>query len=427
MVGTRKRFLFTNWEGGGHVDPALFVARECAALGHEVLFVSDEANRQAALSLGVPFRSWSTAPNRRNIGDPGAGLSDWKAWSPIGVIESICREVIAGPAAAYAADTRALIADFGPDLIVSNELLFGCMIAAEAARVPCALLTGNVWCFPTRSDVPPFGPGYLQSWSRISPRDWITSQILRRLYGVWTGPINVVREQSGLPPISNFLQQLDYAVSIVLGVSRAFDIGENDPPSRFFYAGPLIRTPVWASADAPIGTQLAPSRQPRILVSFSTTMQGQRRVIERCIRALARERVRVIVTLGPAVPAGDFPAADNVDIVQSASHDEIVPTCAAVVCHGGHGTMVRSIMHGVPLLCMPMGRDQHDNAARIVQRGAGLRLPAWAGAGRIRRAVRRLVFEPDFQARTSALGAAIRAEQDHGVRAALHLSGLTAG
>ncbi len=425
MIGPSKRFLFTNWEGGGHVDPALIVARECLALGHDVLFVSDEANRASAASFGVPFRSWSTAPNRRHFGDPVGGLSDWKACTPAGVIGSICREVIAAPAAAYAADTAALIQAFQPDLVVSNELLFGCMIAAEAAGIPCALVTGNVWCFPTRSDVPPFGPGFVRFNARTMPRDRITHHALRWLYGRWTAPINAARRQFGLPAIGDFLEQLEYPASIVLGVSRAFDIGGSEPPSRFFYAGPLIRTPVWAQAQSQ-ASFAAPADRPRVLVSFSTTMQGQTHVIARCIRALAAERLRAIVTLGPAITPRDLPAADNVDILESASHDQIVPHCAAVVCHGGHGTMVRSIMHGVPLLCIPMGRDQHDNAARVVRRGAGLRLPVKAGIGSIRRAVRRLVSEPEFQARAGILGAAVRNEYDSGVRAARHLVGLTA-
>ena len=40
--------------------------------------------------------------------------------------------------------------------------------------------------------------------------------------------------------------------------------------------------------------------------------------------------------------------------------------------HGGPGTVIRSLVHGVPLLCMPMGRDQHDNTARVAALGADL-------------------------------------------------------
>ena len=68
-------------------------------------------------------------------------------------------------------------------------------------------------------------------------------------------------------------------------------------------------------------------------------------------------------------------------------------------------------MAGVPLLCLPMGRDQHDNAARVAHRGAGLTLPADAGPDQIAAAVRRLLDEPAFKAAAETLGAAIRADE----------------
>jgi UDP:flavonoid glycosyltransferase YjiC (YdhE family) len=68
-------------------------------------------------------------------------------------------------------------------------------------------------------------------------------------------------------------------------------------------------------------------------------------------------------------------------------------------------------MAGVPLLCLPMGRDQHDNAARVSHRGAGLTLPADASPDAIAAAARRLLDEPAFRAAAEGLGAAIRADE----------------
>ena len=62
----------------------------------------------------------------------------------------------------------------------------------------------------------------------------------------------------------------------------------------------------------------------------------------------------------------------NVTVVDDASHDMLMAEAAAVITHGGPGTVIRSLVHGVPLLCMPMGRDQHDNTARVAALGADL-------------------------------------------------------
>ena len=86
---------------------------------------------------------------------------------------------------------------------------------------------------------------------------------------------------------------------------------------------------------------------------------------------------------------------------------------AGVVCHGGHGTVMRALTRRLPLLCLPMGRDQDDNAARVTARGAGLTLPPDAPdapVGAIRDALRRLIDDPAIRAAARKLGDAVAAE-----------------
>jgi UDP:flavonoid glycosyltransferase YjiC (YdhE family) len=70
----------------------------------------------------------------------------------------------------------------------------------------------------------------------------------------------------------------------------------------------------------------------------------------------------------------------------------------------------RALLNGLPLLVLPNGRDQADNAARVAAKGAGLRLPATASEAEIAAAVTRLIKEPHFQAAARRLGAAMKAE-----------------
>jgi UDP:flavonoid glycosyltransferase YjiC (YdhE family) len=76
-------------------------------------------------------------------------------------------------------------------------------------------------------------------------------------------------------------------------------------------------------------------------------------------------------------------------------------------------------MAGVPLLCLPMGRDQNDNAARVVARGAGLRLGPDAGVDAIAAAITDLLSSPDYRDAAEALGAAITADSEARNAAAL--------
>ena len=69
----------------------------------------------------------------------------------------------------------------------------------------------------------------------------------------------------------------------------------------------------------------------------------------------------------------------------------------AMVTQCGLGTVMKALAHGVPLVCIPLVGDQPDNAARVVARGAGLRVPADAPPGRMREAIQRVVTDPSFR------------------------------
>jgi UDP:flavonoid glycosyltransferase YjiC (YdhE family) len=98
---------------------------------------------------------------------------------------------------------------------------------------------------------------------------------------------------------------------------------------------------------------------------------------------------------------------ENVIAVSSAPHASVFPHAAAVVTHAGHGTVMRALSAGLPLLCLPMGRDQDDNAARVGFAGAGLRLRPSASATRIAAAVRRLLEEPRYRVAAEEIGQTI--------------------
>jgi len=89
---------------------------------------------------------------------------------------------------------------------------------------------------------------------------------------------------------------------------------------------------------------------------------------------------RALATLGPALAGADLRAPDNVEVVAGADHDRLMAAARLAITHAGHGTVMRALSHGLALVCLPMGRDQNDNAAAF--HGAGLRLERTADGGR---------------------------------------------
>jgi UDP:flavonoid glycosyltransferase YjiC (YdhE family) len=90
-------------------------------------------------------------------------------------------------------------------------------------------------------------------------------------------------------------------------------------------------------------------------------------------------------------------------VVSSAPHGQILPHAAVLVTHCGHGTTLKALSKGVPILCMPMGRDQGDNAARVVWHGAGIRLKPTAPASAIAAALQKLLGDDRYRRAASAL------------------------
>jgi UDP:flavonoid glycosyltransferase YjiC (YdhE family) len=146
------------------------------------------------------------------------------------------------------------------------------------------------------------------------------------------------------------------------------------------------------------------------LVSFSTTNQNQADALQRTINAVGRIEMDAVATLGPALEGVNLHAPANVSLLPSAPHGAVMKEVSLVVTHGGHGTVSRALLHGVPLLVMPFGRDQGDIAARVEARGVGLSLPPTAAETEIAAAIERLVKEPQFRVAARRIGEIIAVE-----------------
>jgi len=78
--------------------------------------------------------------------------------------------------------------------------------------------------------------------------------------------------------------------------------------------------------------------------------------------------------------------------------------CRAVVCHGGSGTLVGALAHGLPLVLIPLGADQPLSAARARELGCALVLDAVAATpASVPAAVEEVLGDPAYRAAAEAL------------------------
>ncbi|HYR06422.1 MAG TPA: glycosyltransferase, partial [Longimicrobium sp.] len=132
------------------------------------------------------------------------------------------------------------------------------------------------------------------------------------------------------------------------------------------------------------------------LVATSSVFQDQADLLRRVAAALGQLPVRGLVTTGRAVDPAEVPAPANVRVVRAAPHQAVLAETAVVVTHAGHGSVLKPLAAGVPLVCMPMGRDQKDNTVRVLRLGAGVRADKSAPPERIAAAVRQLLEDPAY-------------------------------
>ena len=104
------------------------------------------------------------------------------------------------------------------------------------------------------------------------------------------------------------------------------------------------------------------------------------------------------MTTGPSIDPAVLAPAANTRVTRFVPHGEVLPHASLVVTHAGMGTVMSALSHGVPLLCLPLGRDQFFNAAMVERLGAGRVLPADAGVDTLAAAARDLLADDETRA-----------------------------
>jgi UDP:flavonoid glycosyltransferase YjiC (YdhE family) len=165
-----------------------------------------------------------------------------------------------------------------------------------------------------------------------------------------------------------------------------------------------------------------PGDGPVVLVAPSTAQDREHRLLRAALEGLADAPVRVIATWNGSPESGpDIPAPRNAVLVPWLSYSKTMPLCDVVVCHGGHGTLVRAIVTGCPVVVCPALGDMAENASRADWAGLGVRLPRRFGTPRgVRVAVERALGDPGIGARVRE-AAAWAAAHDGGEAAARRL------
>lgn len=332
------RVLFTFAGGNGHFEPLVPIARAVEAAGHTVAFAGQPVMLPAIEAAG--FTAFATA---------GATLSSTPERLPLLKLDldredRDLREGFATRLARVrAAAVLALCAAWQPDLLVCDEIDFGAMVAAERLGLPYATMLV------------------------IAAGSFVRKEVVGE-------PLNELRAEHGLPPDPDLAMLSRYLVLSPF------------PPS---YRDPAFPLPATAHSIRPLRLGAAQNDTvppwmahlngaPTVYFTLGTVFNVESGdLFERVLAGLHELPINVIATVGREIdPAGFGPQPANIQIAQYISQSAVLPHCAAVVSHGGSGSVIGALAHGLPMVLIPIGADQPYNAARCAKLGVARLLDA---------------------------------------------------
>ncbi|MDQ6836089.1 MAG: glycosyl transferase [Actinomycetota bacterium] len=346
MSAPPLRFFLGAFGQPGHAFPMLALGAELVSRGHEVVYETWSRWREHVQDHGMRFVAapeYPAFPTRERPIQPYQAM------------------VVA------ARQTRPEITAASPDVVVHDILTLAPALAAELEGVPVATFIPHVYPVGAPGQ-PPYAMGARRARSALGRRAWRAfdrpvAAGLRR----GRQELNGARARLGLAPVQRLHGGLSQELCLVgtlpeLEYPRIW-------PEHVHVVGPLVWEPPFEPVQPPAG------RAPLVLVAPSTAQDPDHRLLRAALAGLDGEPVRVLATWNRRALPGPATVPANTRLVEWISYAQTMPDCALVICHAGHGTLVRALVSGASVLAVPHAGDMAENAARADWAGVGVRLP----------------------------------------------------
>jgi len=331
------RILFTTHPAYGHFRPLLPVADELRSREHEIRVATSARFRPVVEDHGLHADpaglDWlesdnSTIPEELRLPD---GLALGQIFAHVFIWMTAVR---------LARDVIGLSRDWRPDIIVRETTEFGGALAAEVLGVPIMGV-------------------------QVAAPSVMKAALLAETDVAW----NDARRELGLPPDPGSRRLLGQPIACFAPPA----LHEPDvplPPGLVSFGPP----PAWAAIGQVSALDGLGVDRPMVYATLGTVFNqyASEPFFSAVLDGLRGQPVDLVVTVGPGVdPAvlGEQPS--NVRVAAYLPQRAVLERCAAVVCHGGFGTLLDAIDAATPLLIVPFGADQHVNAQSVERLGIG--------------------------------------------------------
>lgn len=405
MNGSPRRILFATIGSLGDLHPCLALALELKRRGHLITIAATEFYRTKVEESGIAFVSMR--PN----------------WDPTdSALIAQCEELKRGPEILY----RKLIlphlrdtyddlaaASLDADLIIAGELVYAAPLVAEKRGLPwiSAILSPSSFFSSYDPSVLVTAP-WLMQLHKLGPSMYRAGlNICRLATRHWSDPVRRLRKELGLSKDCDPVLRDKFSKNLVLALfSREFARQQPDWPPQTVQTGFVFHDHEARNATIPDELEkfLAKGDAPIVFTLGSTAVHHPGDFYRTSVEA-ARQLERRSVLLG--VKSDIKFAGQDVLPLTYAPYSQIFSRAAVIVHQGGAGTTAQALRAGKPMLFVPYGWDQPDNAARVERMGLGLAISRKTySVETATSALKRLLGEPDFARRAEQVRLATQQE-----------------
>lgn len=329
--------------------------------GHDVILAASAHYRPMAAARGLGFEPLvSEEENKELFGHPDF-------WNPLKTAPLSARWGMRFVRRQYEALAGLVTND---TLVVANPGVFAAALLRETRGAPLASLVLQPGLIPS-SIAPPIMPGV--EFLRRAPRPvWRCLWRALDLAGHFLigRHLNPFRASLGLKPVRRVFQSW-LSPQLVIGMfPEWYGPPQPDWPAQTRLVGFPLVDGARSGALPDELEQFCRAGEPPLAFTFGTGMAHPtelfRAAQEAC--ALLGRRGVFLTKHGDRLPR---PLPPTILHCEFAPFGALFPRCAAVVHHGGIGTVAMALAAGTPQAICPLCFDQGDNAARVQALGVG--------------------------------------------------------
>ena len=388
--------LLPTFGSAGDVNPFIIIGRELQRRGRRVIVISNPHFGPQVEAAGLDFLGIGSEEEYRRV------INDPDLWHPTRSFYVMAENAILS----MLRPLYELIVQFDPatTTIGAPGIMFGARLAHETHGFPYATLQLQPGLFRSAYAMPVQGVVSLPGWLPPSiKRGWINFLDRAVIDRTLAPRVNAFRAELGLPPARHFFGDFLHGPQLSIGLFPDwFAPPQPDWPSQVRLTGFIHAATVGASLTPELEAFLAAGAPPVVFTPGSAMKLGDN-FFDVAVQACARVGCRgLLITPFPEQVPPHLP--DGVHHCSFAPFDLLLPRAAALVYHGGIGTLAQALAAGIPHLVMPMGHDQPDNAHRLETLGVGATVrPKQFTPQRVAAALNALLNDPARAARARQL------------------------